>query len=217
MMHIIGLTGGIGSGKSTAAEYLHKLGFQTIDFDLETRKLQEPGQPALKEIVETFGSDALLPDGTMNRKYVGKVVFSDPKQKEKLDNIIKKYVDVLINAETDEFAEHCKNVTRETDPDDYLQKTVIFYDHPLLFEVPYNIKPAEEAWVIDLDDEIRISRIKLRDGLSREEILKRMQSQSSREEKLSRADYVIDNSGTKEDLYRNIDKALAELDSHIDR
>lgn len=216
MMHIIGLTGGIGSGKSTAAEYLHKLGFQTIDFDLETRKLQEPGQPALKEIVETFGPDAMLSDGTMNRKYVGKVVFSDPKQKEKLDNIIKKYVDVLINAETDEFAEHCKNVTRETDPDDYLQKTVIFYDHPLLFEVPYNIKPAEEAWVIDLDDEIRISRIKLRDGLSREEILKRMQSQSSREEKLSRADYVIDNSGTKEDLYRNIDKALAELDSHID-
>lgn len=216
MMHIIGLTGGIGSGKSTASEYLHKLGFQTIDFDMETRKLQEPGQPALKDIVEAFGPDALLPDGTMNRKYVGKIVFSDPNQKEKLDNIIKKYVDVLINAETDEFDEQSKNVTRENHPDDYLQKTVIFYDHPLLFEVPYNIKPAEEAWVLDLDDELRISRIKMRDGLSREEILKRMNSQSSRAEKLARADCVIDNSGTKEDLCRNIDKALADLDSRIE-
>ena len=216
MMHIIGLTGGIGSGKSTAAEYLHKLGYQTIDFDMETRKLQEPGQPALQEIFDTFGPESRLPDGTMNRKYVGKVVFSDPKEKEKLDAIITKYVDVLINSTTDAFAENCRNVTRETNPEDYLQRTVIFYDHPLLFEVPYDIKPAEEAWVLDMDDEVRIARINKRDGLSREEILDRMHSQSSRAEKLSRADYVIDNSGTVEDLYRNIDKALATLDSHID-
>jgi dephospho-CoA kinase len=214
-MHIIGLTGGIGSGKSTASDYLHKLGYQTIDFDMETRRLQEPGQPALKEIVETFGPEALLPDGTMNRKFVGKVVFSDKAEKEKLDNIIKKYVDVLINEKTDNFERQSSLVTRESNPDDYLQKTVIFYDHPLLFEVPYNIKPAEEAWVLDLDDELRISRIKSRDGLSREDILKRMNCQSSRAEKLSRADCVIDNSGTKEDLYRNIDKALADLDARI--
>lgn len=217
MMRIIGLTGGIGSGKSTVADYLHKLGYQTIDFDMETRKLQEPGMPALNEIVEAFGPESLLPDGTMNRKYVGKVVFSDAKEKEKLDNIIKKYVDVLINAKTDEFEEHSRNITRETNPDDYLQNTIIFYDHPLLFEVPYNIKPADEAWVLDLDDELRISRIKCRDHLTRDEILKRMNSQSSRAEKLARADYVIDNSGTKEQLYRNIDAALADLDARIDK
>ncbi|MGN1349603.1 MAG: dephospho-CoA kinase [Anaerovoracaceae bacterium] len=216
MMHIIGLTGGIGSGKSTASDYLHKLGYQTIDFDMETRKLQEPGQPALKEIVETFGPEALLPDGTMNRKYVGKIVFSDPAEKAKLDAIITKYVDVLINAITDRFEEESRSVTRETNPDDYLQHSVIFYDHPLLFEVPYNIKPAEEAWVLDMDDEVRIRRIQLRDGLSREDILKRIRSQSSRAEKLSRADYVIDNSGSIEDLCRNIDAALADLDSRIE-
>lgn len=213
MMHIIGLTGGIGSGKSTASEYLHKLGFKTIDFDLMTRKLQEPGQPALAEIVETFGPEALLPDGTMNRKYVGQVVFGNPEEKAKLDRIIQKYLDVIITSQTDAFREQSIGVTKETNPDDYLQRTMIFYDHPLLFEVPYNIEPAEEAWVLDLDDEVRIARIMQRDGLSREDILKRMASQSSRAFKLSRADYVIDNSGTKEDLCRNIDKALADFDA----
>jgi len=213
MMHIIGLTGGIGSGKSTASEYLHKLGFKTIDFDLMTRKLQEPGQPALAEIVETFGPEALLQDGTMNRKYVGQVVFGNPEEKAKLDRIIQKYLDVIITSQTDAFREQSIGVTKETNPDDYLQRTMIFYDHPLLFEVPYNIEPAEEAWVLDLDDEVRIARIMQRDGLSREDILKRMASQSSRAFKLSRADYVIDNSGTKEDLCRNIDKALADFDA----
>lgn len=213
MMHIIGLTGGIGSGKSTASEYLHKLGFKTIDFDLMTRKLQEPGQPALAEIVETFGPEALLPDGTMNRKYVGQVVFGNPEEKAKLDRIIQKYLDVIITSQTDAFREQSIGVTKETNPDDYLQRTMIFYDHPLLFEVPYNIEPAEEAWVLDLDDEVRIARIMQRDGLSREDILKRMASQSSRAFKLSKADYVIDNSGTKEDLCRNIDKALADFDA----
>ena len=211
MMHIIGLTGGIGSGKSTASEYLHKLGFQTIDFDIMTRKIQEPGEPGLAEIVETFGPEALLPDGTMNRKFVGKQVFGNPVEKAKLDKIIGKYIDAIILAETNAFRKQSEGVTKETNPDDYLQRTVIFYDHPLLFEVPYNIEPAEEAWVLDLDDEVRISRIMSRDGLSREDILKRMALQSSRAEKLARADYIIDNSGTKEDLCRNIDKAIADF------
>ncbi len=217
MMHIIGLTGGIGSGKSTASEYLHKLGFKTIDFDMMTRKLQEPGEPALAEIVETFGQEALLPDGTMNRKYVGQVVFGDPGEKAKLDKIIQKYLDVIITSQTDAFREQSIGVTKESNPDDYLQRTMIFYDHPLLFEVPYNIEPAEEAWVLDLDDEVRIQRIIERDGLSREDIIKRMNSQSSRAEKLSRADYVIDNSGTKDDLCRNIDKAIADFDARTNQ
>ena len=80
-MYIIGLTGGTGSGKTTVSNYLRKKGFEIIDFDLTTRELEEPGEPALKEIVETFGPEALLPDGTMNRKYVGRIVFSDPEEK----------------------------------------------------------------------------------------------------------------------------------------
>lgn len=214
-MHIIGLTGGIGSGKSTASRYLNKLGFETIDFDLMTRNIEVPGEPALDEIVEAFGPESLNPDGTMNRKYVGKVVFSDPAEKQKLDNIMRKYVDAMVTARTDDFRRRSAGITRETNPDDYLQKTIIFYDHPILFEVPYNIVPPEEAWVIDLDDELRIKRIIKRDCMNREDIIKRMSSQLSRKERLARADFVIDNSGTKEELYRNIDNAIASFAERI--
>lgn len=106
-------------------------------------------------------------------------------------------------------------MTRQTNPDDYLQKKVIFYDHPLLFEVPYNIEPANEAWVVDSDDETRIQRIQKRDCISREDIIKRMNSQTSRQYKLERADYVIDNSGTKEELFRNVDAQIEALDKRL--
>ncbi len=214
-MRIIGLTGGIGCGKSTASDYLNELGFITIDFDQTMKQLQEPGQPALQEIVETFGPMALLPDGTMNRKYVGQLVFSDPEEKKKLDHIMQKYLDEIVTRQTDEFREAGRNVTRETNPDDYLQKKVIFYDHPLLFEVPYRIEPADEAWVIDLSEEERIRRVMSRDRIPREQIIQRMHSQMSRSEKLARADYVIDNSGSVEQLKANIDEALRQLDKRV--
>lgn len=214
-MRIIGLTGGIGCGKSTASAYLHELGFITIDFDQTMKQLQEPGQPALKEIEETFGPEAIFPDGTMNRKYVGQIVFSDPEEKKKLDNIMQKYLDEIVTCQTDKFREEGRKVTRETNPDDYLQKKVIFYDHPLLFEVPYRIEPADEAWVIDLSEEERIRRVMARDGISREQVMMRMHSQMSRSEKLARADYVIDNSGSEEQLRANIDEALRQLDKRV--
>ena len=82
-MYIIGLTGGTGSGKTTVSNYLRKKGFEIIDFDLTTRELEEPGEPALKEIVETFGPEALLPDGTMNRKYVAESFFFPIRKRKK--------------------------------------------------------------------------------------------------------------------------------------
>lgn len=214
-MRIIGLTGGIGCGKSTISNYLNELGFVTIDFDQTMKELQKPGMPALAEIVEAFGPEALLPDGTMNRKYVGSIVFTDAKAKAVLDTIMQRHLDVAVTSITDAFEEAGKNVTRETNPDDYMQKKVIFYDHPLLFEVQYRIEPADEAWVIDMDEEIRIGRVAVRDGKTREEVLNCMHSQMPRDEKLARADYVIDNSGSVEDLLRNVDKALENLSRRI--
>lgn len=214
-MMIIGLTGGIGCGKSTVSEYLNKKGFVTIDFDETMKELQKPGQPALEEIVDAFGPEALLPDGTMNRKYVGRIVFTDPEAKKVLDRIMQGHLDITVTSITDAFREAGKNVTRETNPEDYLQKKVIFYDHPLLFEVPYRIDPADEAWVIDLDEELRIERVGRRDGKTRQEILNCMHSQMPRDEKLARADYVIDNSGTVEDLLRNVDKALEKISEKV--
>lgn len=215
-MHIIGLTGGIGSGKSTAAKYLRDLGFETVDFDLLTRNIEVPGHAALAEIAAAFGPETLNPDGTMNRQYVGKVVFSDAREKEKLDNIMIKYVDKLVTDRTDDFDRRSAGITRQTNPDDYMQRTVLFYDHPILFEVPYHIVQPEEVWVVDLDDELRIRRIQKRDNLCREDIIKRINSQLPREEKLRRADYVIDNSGTIGELYHNIDVALNRFNKKID-
>lgn len=215
-MTIIGLTGGIGCGKSTAARYLNKLGFLSIDFDETMKMLQKPGQPALKEIVETFGPDALLPDGTMNRKYVGQVVFSDAAEKAKLDKIMQGHLNIIVTSQTDAFRKAGESVTRETNPDDYLQKKVMFYDHPLLFEVQYDIDPYDEAWVIDMSEEIRINRVMRRDNISAQDILNRIHSQMSRSEKLARADYVIDNSKDVDHLYRNLDEGLRLLNERID-
>ncbi len=214
-MYIIGLTGGSGSGKTTVSNYLREKGFEIIDFDLTTRELEKPGEPALKEIVEAFGPESLLPDGNMNRKYVGKVVFSNPAEKKKLDDIITRYVDVLVNARTDAFRRASEGVTRETNPDDYLQKTVIFYDHPLLFEVPYKIEPHDEAWVVDVEDETRIDRLMLRDQIPREDLVRRIKSQTSREFKLGLADRVIDNTGSVDQLLKNVDILLADLDRRL--
>ncbi len=214
-MRIIGLTGGIGSGKSTVASYLNEKGFITIDFDQTMKELQRPGQPALEEIREAFGPESILPDGTMNRKYVGQIVFSDPEAKKVLDRIMQGHLDVVVTSQTDAFEKAGRNVTRESNPEDYLQKKVIFYDHPLLFEVPYRIEPADEAWVVDLDDELRIQRVLRRDGMTRQEVLKRIHSQMPRAEKLARADYIIDNSGSIEELYENVEEALRRLDKRI--
>ena len=87
-MYIIGLTGGSGPARRLF-QIISEKRLEIIDFDLTTRGLQKPGEPALAEIVEAFGPESLLPDGTMNRKYVGKVVFSDPKEKEKMDSIMR--------------------------------------------------------------------------------------------------------------------------------
>ena len=165
--------------------------------------------------MDAFGPEALLPDGTMNRKYVGRIVFTDPEAKKVLDRIMQRHLDITVTSITDAFREAGKNVTRETNPEDYLQKKVIFYDHPLLFEVPYRIDPADEAWVIDLDEELRIERVGRRDGKTRQEILNCMHSQMPRDEKLARADYVIDNSGTVDDLLRNVDKALEKISEKV--
>ena len=108
---------------------------------------------------------------------------------EKMEDFqLQKYLDEIVTCQTDEFREAGRNVTRETNPDDYLQKKVIFYDHPLLFEVPYRIEPADEAWVIDLGEEERIRRVMSRDHISRDQVIQRMHSQMSRSEKLARAD-----------------------------
>lgn len=197
-MRIVGLTGGIGSGKSTVTDYLISQGFHVLDADRIAREIVLPGSDMLIELSSVFGKDILLEDGSLNRKKLGDIVFSDAEKKKTLDRLMHTRILELIHERILQFREkqaHAK---------------VIFIDAPLLFETGLD-KSTDEIWVIDIDDETRIRRIMARDGLQREEILKRIESQMTREEKNSRADVILDNTGKPEALYRQIDQLLKKL------
>lgn len=192
-MKIIGLTGGIGSGKSTVSNYLLQRGYPIIDADKIARQMVKPASEILSTLVDCFGKNILNQDGSLNRKHLAAIAFSSKEQKEKLDHI-------MLN-------EIVQTILREIESYDKEGKTLIFIDAPLLFETGLD-KKSHETWVVDATDEIRIERVIKRDGSTREEVLARVEKQMSREEQHKRASYVLDNSTTTEALYEQIDKLL---------
>ena len=210
-MKIIGLTGGIGSGKSTVTDYLVTMGFHVLDADKIARELVMPGSDMLIQLTAEFGDDILLDDGSLDRKKLGSIVFSDEEKKQTLDKMMHtKILEIIherilkIREESSYFAE---DVIR---PETAAKHRVIFIDAPLLFETGLD-KSVEEVWVIDVDDETRINRIMERDGLNRNEIIKIMNSQMARSEKNRRADVLLDNSGKREVLYRQLDQLIQKI------
>lgn len=197
-MRIVGLTGGIGSGKSTVTDYLISKGFHVLDADKIAREIVMPGSDMLIELASVFGEGILQEDGSLDRKQLGDMVFSDAEKKKILDRLMHTRILELIHERILQFREETEHAK------------VIFIDAPLLFETGLS-KSADEIWVIDADDETRIRRIMARDGLEREEILKRFQSQMTREEKNSRADVILDNTGDHDALYRQIDELLKKI------
>ena len=199
-MKTIGLTGGIGTGKSTVSRYLKTKGYKIIDADQIAREVVEPGQPALAALVSEFGQEILLEDGSLNRRELARLAFASPEGKAALDRI----THGAIFARIDELqAQYAEELAATAD-------AVIFLDVPLLFETGFDRK-ADLVWVVDVPDEVRVQRVVLRDGLTEEEIWARIKNQMSREEKLDRADVVLDNSGTQEELFAQVDERLAEL------
>jgi dephospho-CoA kinase len=193
-MKLIGLTGGIGAGKSTVSAYLKEKGYPILDADQIAKNLLRPGTETLGELLDVFGQDILFPDGTLDRNYLAKIVFADPKKKAELDRITHtKVIEVILN-EAAAF------------PDD----AVIFIDAPLFFEAGMD-RFVAESWVVDAGDEMRIGRVMKRDTLTRDDIKKRIKNQMDRRERLKRADYVLDNSGSKENLYIQVNKLLEHL------
>ncbi len=173
----IGLTGGIGSGKSTVARLLAERGAVVIDADAIAREIVRPGEPALTEIVDTFGPEMLLSDGTLNRAALAQVVFADEAARARLDAIT-----------------HPRISERATEmiaaaPDG----AVIVYDMPLLVEQGAEaLRGWDRIVVVDAPDDVRLSRLVQR-GLSPDDAEQRMAAQASREERLALADDVIDN------------------------
>jgi dephospho-CoA kinase len=188
-MRVLGLTGGIGSGKSMVAQMFARLGAVVIDADQVAREVVEPGQPALEQIAAAFGPDVLLPDGHLDRPKLAEIIFANAAERAKLDAIthprIRTRMDELIKA-------------RRSGPG------VLIVDIPLLYESERRTS-VEKVIVVWVDPQTQLRRIRQRDGLSAEAARQRIAAQMPLEAKRARADHVIDNSGTKEDTRRQVE------------
>lgn len=178
-MKIIGLTGGIASGKSTVSRALRDLGAIIIDADEVAHTIIEPGKPAWEDIVEHFGSGVLNPDQTIDREKLGAIVFNDPERLQELNQITHPRVG-------EQFKQMIKNIKNQQ------SDAVLFIEVPLLYETHMD-RICDEIWVVWVDEETQIQRLMKRDGLSREDALKRIDAQMSLDEKARRADFIIDN------------------------
>lgn len=192
MMRVIGLTGGIGTGKSTASEYLRKQGFSIIDADRISREIVEPGTLLLKELEKNFGSGIIKDDGTLDRKALAAIVFSDKEKKSRLDDLMHGHI--------------LDEIERKISESQSGEGRGIIVDAPLLFETGLE-KKCDQVWLITADEKLRILRVCERDGMDPEEVRARIQNQMADEEKKERAHRIVDNSGSKEALLAQ----LAEL------
>lgn len=189
-MFVIGLTGGIGSGKSAVSARLATRGAVVVDADAITRQLQEPGQPVLAAMVERFGPEILQADGTLDRQGVADIVFSDPAALADLGAIVHPAVGEEI----------ARRLEQEASTDH-----VVVLDVPLLVESGRSDLAA--LLVVDVDPELAIRRLVEHRGFSEADARARMARQVTREDRLARADLVVDNSGTLGDLDAAVERA----------
>lgn len=189
-MYRIGLTGSIATGKSTVTNMLKELGAFVIDCDKTARDVVAPGTRGLAKIEAAFGKDAIGADGSMDRVYIGDLVFRNPEMKKRLENILFP----LIFEALDEELLHLERAGATP---------VVFLDMPLLYEVKYD-SYVDEVWLVYVPFEVQLSRLMKRNGYTKEEALLRIHSQISVDKKKSLAQQVIDNSGTLEDTKEQV-------------
>jgi len=181
MTLIVGLTGSIGTGKSTITNRLKQLNIPVVDADLIAREVVEPGEPAYKEIIETFGEDILHENKRLNREKLGYIVFSDEGKRKQLNSIIHPAIRQEMIAQRDAY------VAQEV--------PCVVLDIPLLYESDLN-HFVEKVIVVATERSIQLERILKRDEIDKEEALRRMNSQIDVAKKVEWADAVIDNNGT---------------------
>lgn len=194
MQKVIGLTGGIGTGKSTVSELLAVHGFKIVDADIAAREAVEKGSEGLEQVRQVFGDEAIDENGKMNRKYVGEIVFNDDKMREKLNQIIHPIVRDLMERQKEAYLKDGFNV---------------IMDIPLLFE--NNLQDTvDETWLVHASESIQVERLMERNDLTQEEAKARVYSQISIDKKRRMADRVIDNRGTLLELKQNLEALLME-------
>lgn len=194
MYKVIGLTGGIASGKSTASAYIEEQGFKVLDADVYARKVTEKDSPGYHKIIETFGKDILDDDEEIDRAALGKIIFNDPEERQKLNDISHPEIRRMMNVDQDAF----------------LKENHVFLDIPLLFENGLDEK-CDLTVTVYVTRENQLERLMSRNGLSEADAAARIDSQMALEEKKVLSDRVFDNNGDKENLFRQIDEFLLEL------
>ena len=196
----VGLTGGIGSGKSEVARRLVAHGAVLIDADLAAREVVVPGSGGLKRIVAAFGDDVLGPDGSLDRARLGEIVFKDPELRAKLNAIVHPLVrQWMLAAE--------RTALQAADP----PGPIMVHDVPLLAE-SRGKGGFDLVIVVDVPPELQIERLVSQRGMTPDQAGARMNAQASREQRLEVADIVIDNSGSLADLDRRVAAVWAELE-----
>ncbi|MBF0993339.1 MAG: dephospho-CoA kinase [Granulicatella sp.] len=199
-MKIVGLTGGISSGKSTVSSYLKQLKIPVIDADEVARKVVEPNSQGAIEIRKAFGSDVFEEDGSLNRQKLGALIFSNAENRQKLDDLLQPLIKIMILDEIEENRQQGKNM--------------IVLDLPLLFEKQYE-ELCEEIIVVYIPRELQLERLMRRNQYTKQDALSRIDSQLSIEEKRKRATVLLDNQGTIQQLYHQVEQWLVETKNDI--
>jgi dephospho-CoA kinase len=196
-MILVGLTGGVATGKSTVAKMFKECGAVVIDADELAHEAVKPGTPAWREIVAFFGKTVLNQDRSLNRQALGSIVFRNPKKRRQLEHIIHPRV-------AREQARLTKQAAR-TDP-----KAVVVYDVPLLFEAGIDTR-VDATIVVTADRDTQITRLKKRNDLSRAEAIRRIRSQMPLAKKILRADHVLNGTLSRPSLRQQVSLLLKYL------
>jgi dephospho-CoA kinase len=192
-MYLVGLTGGIASGKSFVASLLADLGASTIDADEVAREVVSLGSPGLSAVVSEFGADVLLPSGELDRPKLGGIVFSDPQSRMRLEAILHPLIKVrtteLINSQSSE---------------------IVVYSVPLLVEAKVDY-PFDSVITVEAGSENQVERLVRSRSLTEDEARKRVSAQTTEAMRVERADYVIDSSGSKDETKSQVDRIWQQL------
>jgi dephospho-CoA kinase len=193
----VGLTGGIGSGKSTASQHFSSLGAYVINADEEAKNLISTNETVQNELIAEFGTDIIDGTGSVNKKKLARIAFQDQDQQQRLNSVVHPYIYNLIDKEFNQVLNIGKH-------------GIFIVDGALIFESGYDVH-LDYVIVVTAQLKHRMERALERETLSREEILKRIEFQWPEKEKVNLADFVVHNDGTEKELHKNIEGLVKKL------
>lgn len=202
-MRIIGLTGGIATGKSQVSSILSELGAVVIDADIVAREVVQKGLPAWQQLKDTFGEEYFLSNGELNRRKLGQLVFSHPSELDKLNSITHPAIKAKIEERINDLKVQGYN-------------GIVVVDAALLLEAGWETM-VDQVWVVDAPIEKRIERLMNRDNLTRDQALSRINSQMSQQERIAKADKIIYNNSNIDSLKEQVLRIWHETLKEIDR